>query len=161
MANVLYAEDSDGWYVPIIDRAQVDFAWPANQLLRRPGLQGQAGADRQHVERPREYLCPSDQVSVLERQDSQYNFLAQLRRNLTDWYIGDWYGMSTPTRAEKLTTVGSPASKLFFTEGNDWWLIWKGADYERKAGTSSVTTQSCPTRTPAARARPCTATPTA
>ncbi|MHC4330147.1 MAG: type II secretion system protein, partial [Planctomycetota bacterium] len=35
LANTLYSDDSDGWYVPIMDRTQGDNRyWPANQLFR-------------------------------------------------------------------------------------------------------------------------------
>ena len=131
MANVLYAEDSDGWYVPIMDRTQgANFYWPANQFFRRLlGYKDKQGPTDSDWNAPREYLCPSDQVSVLERQDSQYTSWLSYGGNVTDWYFGDWYGIAYA--GQKLTSVGSPASKLFFTESNDWWLLWKGANYEK------------------------------
>ncbi len=35
LANTLYADEEDGWYVPVMDRTQGDNRyWPANKLFR-------------------------------------------------------------------------------------------------------------------------------
>ncbi len=128
MANTLYAEDADGWYVPIMDRTLGDRYWPANQLFRKLlGYKDKQGPTDSEWNAPREYLCPSDQVSIQERKDSQYTSWMSYGYNLTDWYGSDWYAIGYA--GQKLTTVAAPASELIFTESNDWWLHWKGANY--------------------------------
>ena len=108
-----------------------DFYWPANQLFRRLlGYKDKQGPGDSDWNAPKEYLCPSDLVSIQERQDSQYTSWLSYGGNLTDWYFRR---LVRPFRyaGQKNTSVGSPASELFFTESNDWWLHWKGANYEK------------------------------
>ena len=76
---------------------------------------------------PKEFLCPSDLVSVQKRPDTQWDSWISYGYNLTDWYFSDWYGIGYA--GHKNTTVRSPSAELIFTESNDWWLWWWGANY--------------------------------
>jgi prepilin-type N-terminal cleavage/methylation domain-containing protein/prepilin-type processing-associated H-X9-DG protein len=129
LANVLYADEADGWYVPIIYRPQgggstSQVGWPSNQLFRKlVGYKARQGAAESDWHSPKEFRCPSD----LERPDRLYTTFISYSANITDWYYADWYAFGYA--GHKNTTVLTPASELFFSESNDWWFWWKGADY--------------------------------
>jgi prepilin-type N-terminal cleavage/methylation domain-containing protein/prepilin-type processing-associated H-X9-DG protein len=135
MASVLYADEADGWYVPIIYRAggagsTTQVGWPSNQLFRKLlGYKDKEGPGESGWHSPKEYRCPSDLVGSQERPDRLYTNFISYGANLTDWYYSDWYAFGYA--GHKNVTVTAPASELFFTEGNDWWLWWKGANYEK------------------------------
>jgi len=94
-------------------------------LVGYKGMKGGSG-DEWHA--PREFLCPSDVVSIKERPDSQWDSWLSYGYNLTDWYFSDWFGIGYA--GHRNTTVPSPSGELIFTESNDWWLWWWGANYE-------------------------------
>jgi prepilin-type N-terminal cleavage/methylation domain-containing protein/prepilin-type processing-associated H-X9-DG protein len=130
MANTIYADQADGWYVPIMDRTQPGEtkSWPANQLFRKLiGYKDRQGPTESDWDAPKEFLCPSDLVSIQQREDRQYTSWLSYGYNLTDWYYTDWYAAGYA--GHKQTTVAAPAAELIFTESNDWWLWWKGANY--------------------------------
>lgn len=129
LANTVYADENAGWYVPIMDRTQGDNRyWPANQLFRRLlGYKDKQGRRESDWDSPREYRCPSDQISVQEREDSQYTSWISYGYNLTDWYYTDWYAIGYA--GHNTTSVPTPATELILTESNDWWLHWKGANH--------------------------------
>jgi prepilin-type N-terminal cleavage/methylation domain-containing protein/prepilin-type processing-associated H-X9-DG protein len=129
MANTLYAEQADGWYVPIMDRTLGDNRyWPANQLFRTlVGYKDKQGQGDSDWHAPKEYRCPSDAISIQERPDEQWDSWLSYGYNLTDWYYTDWYAIGYA--GHKNTTVRRPATELIFTESNDWWAWWKGANY--------------------------------
>jgi prepilin-type N-terminal cleavage/methylation domain-containing protein/prepilin-type processing-associated H-X9-DG protein len=133
MANAIYADEADGWYVPIIDRTLgQDFYWPANQLFRRLlGYKDKQGPSESDWHAPKEYRCPSDLVSIQERPDAQYSSWISYGGNITDWYTTGTNWMTIPYVGHKNTSVVGPGSELFFTESNDWWLRWPGANYEK------------------------------
>lgn len=132
MANAIYADESDGWYVPIIDRTLgTDFYWPANQRFRLLlGYKDKQGPGESEWDAPKEYRCPSDLVAMQERQDEQYTSWISYGGNVTDWYTPGTNWMTMPFVGQRNTSVVSPGSELFFSEGNDWWLHWKGANYQ-------------------------------
>jgi prepilin-type N-terminal cleavage/methylation domain-containing protein/prepilin-type processing-associated H-X9-DG protein len=131
-ANVLYAEEEDGWYVPSMDRTWgAAKYWPANQFFRKlVGYKSkQAPSENNDYAAPKEFLCPSDTVSVKQRPDPRSNCWLSYGYNVTDWYYGtDWFGITYA--GHKTTTVPTPASEMVLTESNDWWLHWKGANYK-------------------------------
>ena len=129
LANTLYADECDGWYVPIMDRTQEDNRyWPANQLFRKlVGYRNKQGFRESGWHAPKEFRCPSDIVSLQERPDIQWDSWLSYGYNLTDWYFSDWFGIGYA--GHRNTTVASPAGELIFTESNDWWLWWWGANY--------------------------------
>jgi prepilin-type N-terminal cleavage/methylation domain-containing protein/prepilin-type processing-associated H-X9-DG protein len=130
LANVLYSDESDGWYVPIMDRTLGDDRyWPANVQFRELiGYKPKNAVANEGWNAPREYLCPSDRISIKQIEDRQYNNWLSYGYNLTDWYFTDWFGIGYA--GHKNTTVPGPANELIFTESNDWWAWWWGANYE-------------------------------
>jgi prepilin-type N-terminal cleavage/methylation domain-containing protein/prepilin-type processing-associated H-X9-DG protein len=130
LANVLYSDECDGWYVPIMDRTLGDDRyWPANQLFRELiGYKPKNATANEGWNAPREYLCPADRISIKHIEDTQYNNWISYGYNITDWYFSDWFGIGYA--GHKNTTVPGPANELVFTESNDWWAWWWGANYE-------------------------------
>lgn len=130
LANVLYSDEADGWYVPIMDRTLGgDLYWPANQLFRELiGYKPKNATANEGWDAPREYLCPADTISIKQIEDRLYNNWISYGYNLTDWYFSDWFGIGYA--GHKNTTVPGPANELIFTESNDWWAWWWGANYE-------------------------------
>jgi len=128
-ANAIYTEHSDGWYVPIMDRTRgTNLYWPGNQLFRElVGFKDKQGKSDSDWHAPKEFRCPSDVISIQEREDVQYDSWLSYGYNLTDWYYSDWYDIGYA--GHKNTTVRHPATELTFTESNDWWAWWKGANY--------------------------------
>ncbi len=130
IANVLYAEQCDGWYVPVMDRTlPTDVRdWPANQLYRKLiGYKDKQNLRDSDWNAPKEFLCPSDIISNKQQKDRLYDSWISYGYNITDWYYTDWYAFGYA--GHKLTSVPTPALELFITESNDWWLWWKGANY--------------------------------
>jgi prepilin-type N-terminal cleavage/methylation domain-containing protein/prepilin-type processing-associated H-X9-DG protein len=132
LANVLYAQDCDGWYVPIIYRPEgqngPNLYWPANQFYRQlVGYKSKQNPWDSDWHAPREYLCPTDPVSIRKQPDEQYDSWLSYGYNITDWYYTDWWGIGYA--GHTTTSVRAPATELFLTESNDWWLWWKGANY--------------------------------
>lgn len=130
LANTMYADEADGWYVPVMDRTLGDNRyWPGNRLYRDlVGYKGMKGDAAPGWHAPREFLCPSDVVSIKERPDSQWDSWLSYGYNLTDWYFSDWFGIGYA--GHRNTTVPGPSGELIFTESNDWWLWWWGANYK-------------------------------
>ncbi len=131
LGNMLYAESHDGWYVPCMDRTdpQADVLWPNNQDFRELiGYKEQESAS-EGWHAPKEYLCPSDMISNKEIQDSQWiNFLSY-GYNITDWLHPNSNFSTLQHTGHKETFIKNPSGKLIWTESNDWWLWWSGADY--------------------------------
>ena len=119
LANTLYADACDGWYVPIMDRTRsTDLYWPGNQLFRQlVGYKGKQRPADSDWHAPREFLCPTDAISIKEQHDTQWDSWLSYGYNLTDWYYSDWYAIGYA--GHKNTTVPSPAGELIFTESND------------------------------------------
>jgi prepilin-type N-terminal cleavage/methylation domain-containing protein/prepilin-type processing-associated H-X9-DG protein len=130
LANVVYADQSDGWYVPIMDRrGSVNRYWPDNQLFRRLiGYKGKQG-DAQVWNAPKEYLCPGDDISRKQIKDAQYDSWLSYAGNITDWYFADWYAIVYA--GMRASNFKNAAGKLALSESNDWWMYWKGADYKK------------------------------
>lgn len=134
LANILYAQSHDGWYVPCTDRTmgpvRADWVyWPNNQDFRElVGFKEQESiSEGWHA--PKEYLCPSDLISNKEIRDSQWvNFLSY-GYNITDWFHPNTYWTAIQYTGHKDTFIKNPSGELIWTESNDWWLWWNGADY--------------------------------
>lgn len=135
MATVLYADDCDGWYVPIIYRpkgagSQEQVGWPSNQLFRKLlGYKDKEGTGDSGWNAPKEFLCPSDRTSKMEMADRLYPNYISYAANITDWYYTNWYDFGYA--GHKNTSVPQPAMRAFFGESNDWWMWWRGANYEK------------------------------
>ena len=130
LANVLYADETDGWYVPIMDRTLGDNRyWPSNEKFRElVGYKPRAVDVEEGWHAPEEFLCPADIISKKRMHDSQWDNWISYGYNLTDWYFSDWFGIGYA--GHRNTTVPRPAGELIFTESHDWWLWWWGANYE-------------------------------
>ena len=127
LANVLYAEANEGWFVPVMDRrGGVDRYWPGNQLFRELMGYKDAQGDDAAWHAPKEYLCPSDEISRREIQDVQWDSWLSYAGNITDWYQA-WFDIVYAGHRD--TLMRSPADELVFSESNDWWMWWRGADY--------------------------------
>lgn len=133
LANTIYADECDGWYVPVIHRLPTENrTWPANQLFRKlAGFKDREGpADNDPSNgwnTPKEFLCPSDTIANKRREDTRYTQWLSYGYNFTDWYYTDWY--AAKYAGHKNTTVLNPSGELLFTESHDWWAWWKGANY--------------------------------
>ena len=133
LANVLYSEAHDGWYVPImdlIDDGRIDYEWPHNNAFR--DLLGYKDADA-YVEdggeqwhAPKDFLCPSDEIAIDEIEDELYTNWISYGGNITDWYQ-NW--MDILYAGHRETMIENPCRELSFSESNDWWMWWLGADY--------------------------------
>lgn len=129
LANTLYAEDFHGWFVPVMDRTLGEHRyWPSNRHFRHlVGYLGKQGPQDSTWHAPKQFRCPGDVVAIREVQDRQYTNWHSYGYNLTDWYHTNWFEIGYA--GHKTTTVPSPASKIIFTESNDWWAHWPGANY--------------------------------
>jgi prepilin-type N-terminal cleavage/methylation domain-containing protein/prepilin-type processing-associated H-X9-DG protein len=130
MANVLYADQSDGWYVPIMDRRSGTHYWPENKLFRTlMGYKMKEGSSPSNYYRaPKQFLCPADVIAIKQAPDSQYPNWLSYAGNITDWYFADWYGITYA--GLRNTNVRNAAGKLALSESNDWWFWWRGANYK-------------------------------
>jgi prepilin-type N-terminal cleavage/methylation domain-containing protein/prepilin-type processing-associated H-X9-DG protein len=130
MANTLYANEEDGWYVPIIDRTTTGTTrtWPSNMTFRKlMGYSDMQNSSDGNWHAPKEFLCPSDVISNKRIQDTQWTSWLSYGYNLTDWYFANWNAIVYA--GHKAINVPNPSGEIFFTESHDWWLWWKGADY--------------------------------
>jgi prepilin-type N-terminal cleavage/methylation domain-containing protein/prepilin-type processing-associated H-X9-DG protein len=129
LANVLYAEAHDGWYIPIIDRRDesVSFlSWPSNEMFRDLLGYKDMQSDDEYWHAPKELLCPSDEVSHDRMEDELYISWISYGGNITDWYQ-NWNNILYAGHRD--TLMQNPSGELAFSESNDWWMWWLGADY--------------------------------
>jgi prepilin-type N-terminal cleavage/methylation domain-containing protein/prepilin-type processing-associated H-X9-DG protein len=134
LANILYAEAHDGWYVPImdllIDGTRTDYEWPHNDafrdLLGYVDAESDPEGDWEQWHAPRDFLCPSDKVAVDRIEDELYTNWISYGGNITDWYQ-NW--MNIMYAGHREIKIKNPSRELSFSESNDWWMWWLGADY--------------------------------
>jgi prepilin-type processing-associated H-X9-DG protein len=56
-----------------------------------------------------------------------YNVWLSYGGNITDWDYGNWDNiMYAGHRSER---VRNPSNEVSFSESNDWWMLWSGANY--------------------------------
>ena len=93
MANTIYSDECDGWYVPVIHRLGTETrTWPGNQLFRQlVGYKNREGPSDSDWHAPKQFLCPTDDVSNKKILDEQYDSWLSYGYNFTDWYYTDWY----------------------------------------------------------------------
>ncbi len=144
LANVLYADQADGWFVPIMDRrGGVSRYWPDNQLFRRlVGYKMKEGDTTSNAyAAPKQFLCPSDTIALKQMKDSQYDVYLSYSGNITDWYsTSDWYAITYA--GHRNTNVKNAAGELALSESHDWWCYWRGANYKvgwDKLGQDTIT----------------------
>jgi prepilin-type N-terminal cleavage/methylation domain-containing protein/prepilin-type processing-associated H-X9-DG protein len=131
LANTLYAEEHNGYYVPVMWRYNPGDAlihpWMSNETMRDYVGTSEAQSDSDNrYKLPDEFLCPSDQVSHREMVDSQWVAWLSYGYNLTDWF-SSWNDIVYA--GHKVAEIRRPSGELFFTESNDWWCLWSGANY--------------------------------
>jgi prepilin-type N-terminal cleavage/methylation domain-containing protein/prepilin-type processing-associated H-X9-DG protein len=134
LANVLYADDHDGWYVPVLYRLEGSIAyyeWPLNNTFRN--LLGYVAAESTYDQwgnkqwhAPKKFLCPSDEVAKDKMEDTYYTNWISYAGNITDW-TQNWNEIMYA--GHRNTNVRNPSGELSFSESNDWWMWWSGADY--------------------------------
>jgi len=150
LANDIYANECDEWFVPVIDGSVPDttppggivgypFAWVANKKFKKIiGTTDKVSFDpRIDTVMPDEYLCPSDKLAVQHRV-SMYRTLASYGYNFSDWY-GNPGGppvywnppWTTYYAGHKRSKIRYPAKKLVFIDSNDWLVTWRAANYRR------------------------------
>ena len=132
----LYADAHDDWYVPCIERIDLDYEstwtyWPENQDFRKVVGYKDMQSDYENWNAPKEYLCPSDKVSNKEFIDyiNNWNNYLSYGYNITDWFHpnSNWFNMSYT--GHKSTFIKNPSGEMIWGESNDWWFWWRGADY--------------------------------
>lgn len=136
LANTLYAQEHEGWYVPCMDRTLGQdrsdwYYWPENQDFRTLIGFKEMQSDNEGWHSPKEYQCPSDLVSrktMIDEENGWNNYLSY-GYNITDWYHpnSDWFAMKHT--GHKDTFIKNPSGKMIWGESNDWWFWWSGADY--------------------------------
>ncbi|MFA5423441.1 MAG: prepilin-type N-terminal cleavage/methylation domain-containing protein [Phycisphaerae bacterium] len=166
-ASNSYASTYDGFYVPLSFKEFgedpfkkdppdfYDYRWLHNDAfiayIQKKEL---TGADNEKAQKgvyalPKEFLCPSDPVSKDPQNVSKEGVLLSYAYNASDWpneAIWFKYKPDVPLYkgfcGHKIDMLKSPADKLQFTDGIDWWCKWyKGADYRigwDKLGHSSI-----------------------
>ena len=140
LANNLYTNDHDGWYVPVLyhlpnEPITAFHAWPDNKIFRE--LLGYADAQTEYDSEgneqwnaPKEFLCPSDKVSLNKMTESLYTSWLSYGGNITDWDLGQFNWDDILYAGHRSGNVRNPSNELSFSESNDWWMWWRGANYE-------------------------------
>ena len=152
MANIIYADNHDGWLVPIIDVTRkragqtgvqdATMSWMMNaEFVSLVGFdQKEAVGDNlttTSLSVPKEFYCPSDLLAKNE-EFSTYGVLSSYGANLTDWSSGVasvWNQSPTPNgpnfyAGHRLQKINVPAKRLAFIDSNNWWAQWNAADYK-------------------------------
>lgn len=137
--------------------------WPRNKTFRkilnfdsmRKDKRGQNNTSTQGNDLPREFLCPTDKISI-DENNSKSGVLTSYAYNMTDFfwtnawgeqmdavYIerGTWAGQINSNYGHKMNTISLPGAKMAFIDGIDWWTNWYGGDYGRgwdKNGQRSI-----------------------
>jgi len=149
LANDIYANECDEWFVPVIDGSVPDttpsgstgypWAWIANPKFKKTIGTSDKATFIPNVDTimPDEYMCPSDKLATQHRV-SQYDTLVSYGYNMSDWYGNSggppvqWTPPATSYYAgHKRTKVRKPAKKLAFIDSNDWWVRWYSANFRR------------------------------
>jgi len=146
IANESYANECDGWFVPVIDGTVQNssfgnnsvsnkaYSWVENPTFRTIMRFDEKVSFNNLFKSvlPQEYLCPSDllgQRNII----SLYNTLLSYGYNCTDWGIPkSWYPVPFNFYAgHRASKVLKPAGKLAFIDSNDWFALWRSADYKK------------------------------
>lgn len=134
MANELYSQKWDGWYVPAYDPSNTNGHWTRNQdfidMVGASDMDDNVGG----YEMPQEFYCPSD---TIVRDDSlpwssvPGSVRISYGMNMTDWPLWGPDAVSDDTYCGfRVTNLKLPAQRIAWGDGNDWWLDYWGADYK-------------------------------
>ena len=135
-ANAMYSEQWDGAYVPLYDslKSTSSYHWTRNQSFI--DLVGASDMEQNVAgyELPKEFYCPSDKIV---RDDSlPWNTVSgQVRMsygmNMTDW-TELWNSSETKIYlGYKISNLKLPGQRIAWTDSNDWWVDYYGADYKK------------------------------
>jgi prepilin-type N-terminal cleavage/methylation domain-containing protein/prepilin-type processing-associated H-X9-DG protein len=151
MANMLYANDFSGFYVPAVDSSVVadgERSWNVNRaFLRYMGLtnsQGQAVTNGYKMQD--KYLCPTDMQlrntlwANIENATTFYNKISY-GYNMSDWAYQETkkgysvsgnipYSTKVGARGLVVSQIRKPAEKVFFTDSQDIWINENQANYK-------------------------------
>lgn len=143
ISNMIYSNDNDSWYVPVIDTtmtANGEPTWNSNSQFR--GIVGFDSRDTgSKFDMPKEYLCPSDtqsKNSYWDSFDSPYENYVSFGYNFTDWNVGSKSpvifsgGIPSSDWACRLksTKIRNAGGKIMFIDAGDIWAVKYGADYK-------------------------------
>ena len=151
-ANLIYSQQCDGSFVPVDcyvmsgsgrTGSATFTSWKENTLFRRimaMGHRHNAGtllgtsADLSDFLDPKEYLCPSDDISKNITNATTSGVSTSYGYNLTEFvvntaWVGTTSGYTKNPACHNAQSVKRASEKLAFTDGIDWWVAWDGADY--------------------------------
>lgn len=133
-ANAMYAEKWDGAYVPLYDSTSVTAHWTRNRdFIDMVGVSDMED-DLPGYEFPKQFYCPSDRIVRDDSIDwSQWEGSVRMSygMNMTDW--GELWNSSVEDLycGYKISNLKLPGQRVAWTDGNDWWLDYWGADYKQ------------------------------
>jgi len=144
MANMLYANDFSGVFVPAVDATVMDplkRSWNVNTaFLKYMGLtnnQGQATVNGYQMQD--KYLCPTD-LQQRNQLDWVLTNKVSYGYNMSDWTWGETKnGFSVSGsigykpglwRGFVANKIIKPAEKVFFTDSQDIWVLENQANYK-------------------------------
>lgn len=129
LANEIYANQHEGWFVPVYDDSQKS---GRQQWVTNPDFRGYMELDSLRdsattsvYNMSDKLLCPADRISTELTNAGGGGVLLSYGYNYTDW---GW--ATVPYAGHRASNMKLPGSKLAFIDGIDWWVIWGGADYE-------------------------------
>ncbi len=153
LANAIYADSHDGWFVPIIDITRKRSSGPSMGVqdatiswLMNKEFVSLVGFDQKDavassslgtdISIPKEFYCPSDMLAKQE-EFSMYGVLSSYAGNLTDWSSGvGGVWSQIPTAAgpnfyagHRQSNLTAPSKRLAFIDSNNWWAQWNAANY--------------------------------
>ena len=132
LANTIYAQDHDGWYVPCMDwTGLISTNWPNNPILRDLIGYKDAEDETEGWHAPKKFQCPSDLVSKQEMIDEENGYESYLSYgyNVTDWFPPGVGWDDLDYVGHRNTFVRNPSGEAVWGESNDWWMRWSGANY--------------------------------
>jgi len=144
LANQVYAANFNDWAVPCWyenpSGNPSSVTWSANPDFRDyVGYKGaEEVSDLSLYQTPKKYKCPSDkQKGSLHgygiEQGNVDGSLLSYSYNVEDWFPsigGSWENtMNMNVLGYKMSSIKQPAEKLHFNDGQDWWSVWRGANY--------------------------------
>lgn len=153
-ANLIYSQQCDGSFVPVDgyvsnssgrSGSATFTSWKENHLFRRimaMGHRHNAGtmlgtsADSSDFLDPKEYLCPSDDISKNTASAATSGVSTSYGYNLTEFvrdtaWVGTTTGYTKNPACHNAQSIKRASEKLAFTDAIDWWVAWDGADYRK------------------------------
>ncbi len=147
LANVVYSNEYDFWYVPIIDETMVheetNWAafWNTNAAFREIlGLTNNNDDDTSRYILPKEFWCPTDKRVRDEGYWDDATWINRLSYayNMTDWGKDSTDPYIWPTNmvdnghylGHNASQIKRAVEKIMFVDAGDLWTHKKGANYK-------------------------------